>query len=165
MHLEVLDKQRQEIFAKLKAFDGFYMAGGTALALQIGHRVSVDFDMFTDDKISDNLLPKIKRVFHEIKFLSVKEIAATKAYTIGRRKAYKDLVDLYFILKDKHANLKEIIEIAKEKYGSEFNDRLFLEQILYTDDIEEVELIFLKKKIILEDIKTFFKKEIKNIKF
>lgn len=30
---------------------GFYLAGGTALALQLGHRRSVDFDWFTSDRI------------------------------------------------------------------------------------------------------------------
>jgi hypothetical protein len=29
---------------------GFYLAGGTGLALQVGHRVSVDLDLFTDQK-------------------------------------------------------------------------------------------------------------------
>ena len=28
--------------------DGWYLAGGTALALQTGHRISVDLDFFTD---------------------------------------------------------------------------------------------------------------------
>ena len=27
-----------------------YLAGGTALALQIGHRISVDFDFFTNKR-------------------------------------------------------------------------------------------------------------------
>ena len=31
---------------KKKTLDNFYMAGGTAAALQIGHRRSVDFDFF-----------------------------------------------------------------------------------------------------------------------
>lgn len=30
------------------ALSGFYLAGGTSLALQIGHRISVDLDMFGD---------------------------------------------------------------------------------------------------------------------
>ena len=29
---------------------GFYLAGGTALALQLGHRQSVDFDFFSEEK-------------------------------------------------------------------------------------------------------------------
>ena len=32
-----------------------YLAGGTALALQIGHRVSLDFDFFTAHKFNENL--------------------------------------------------------------------------------------------------------------
>ncbi len=28
------------------AFNGYYLAGGTSLALQIGHRISVDLDFF-----------------------------------------------------------------------------------------------------------------------
>ena len=31
-----------------KAFDDFYLVWGTALALQRGHRLSVDIDMFTN---------------------------------------------------------------------------------------------------------------------
>jgi len=34
----------------------FYLAGGTALALQLGHRRSVDFDWFRADSIPDPLL-------------------------------------------------------------------------------------------------------------
>lgn len=31
-----------------KAFDDFYLVGGTSLALQRGHRISIDIDMFTN---------------------------------------------------------------------------------------------------------------------
>jgi hypothetical protein len=48
MHSEVLTEQGLEIFPRLRAFRGFYLAGGTALALQIGHRILVDFDLFCD---------------------------------------------------------------------------------------------------------------------
>ena len=49
MHLEILNKEQQDIFSKLsftKNLD-LYLAGGTALALQIGHRTSIDFDFYT----------------------------------------------------------------------------------------------------------------------
>jgi hypothetical protein len=32
-------------------FDGFNLVGGTSLALQIGHRFSVDIDMFGSSEI------------------------------------------------------------------------------------------------------------------
>lgn len=57
LHLEILDKSRSKIFVHLKEFGKYgYLAGGTALALQIGHRLSYDFDVFCHKKISDSLI-------------------------------------------------------------------------------------------------------------
>lgn len=49
MHIDILsDVQRKilPLLAKAVANTDFYLAGGTALALQIGHRPSMDFDWF-----------------------------------------------------------------------------------------------------------------------
>ena len=35
---------------------GFYLAGGTALAIHLGHRISVDLDWFTSHPIDDGLI-------------------------------------------------------------------------------------------------------------
>ncbi len=46
----ILPKKQKNLFEFLSAqkwLDTFYLAGGTALALQIGHRRSIDFDFFT----------------------------------------------------------------------------------------------------------------------
>ena len=67
MHLEVLTPEAKSIFKKIKNFPEFYLVGGTALALQIGHRISVDFDLFNDKKISRRLLGKIEKNFKEFK--------------------------------------------------------------------------------------------------
>jgi len=43
----------------------FYMAGGTALALQIGHRQSMDFDFFTQNPLNnDDIILKCRRIGH-----------------------------------------------------------------------------------------------------
>ena len=39
--------QLLEILQSDRVFDSFYLVGGTALALHIGHRLSVDLDLFT----------------------------------------------------------------------------------------------------------------------
>lgn len=40
-----------------------YLAGGTALALQLGHRISYDLDFFTKEEFDENiLLPQIKKI-------------------------------------------------------------------------------------------------------
>ena len=47
MHDEALTAKAFELFPLLSKFKNFYLAGGTALALHIGHRLSVDFDLFS----------------------------------------------------------------------------------------------------------------------
>lgn len=44
------------ILGQLPLLRPFYLAGGTALALRLGHRISQDLDLFTDiDTVDDNL--------------------------------------------------------------------------------------------------------------
>lgn len=67
MHPEAITSKRRRIFDKLKKFPEYYLTGGTALALQIGHRISIDFDLFAKKEIPKSLLPKIRRVFKGFK--------------------------------------------------------------------------------------------------
>jgi predicted nucleotidyltransferase component of viral defense system len=49
LHFEVLPENQLQLFERLSAqsfFHDFYLAGGTCLALLIGHRRSIDFDFF-----------------------------------------------------------------------------------------------------------------------
>lgn len=71
MHTEILTPAQKSILPGLsRALVGsdYYMAGGTALALQIGHRPSVDFDWFVR-KVGDpeTLLKKLKQA--QLKFI------------------------------------------------------------------------------------------------
>jgi hypothetical protein len=203
MHREVLTKPAEALYPSLSHFDGFYLAGGTALALQIGHRVSVDFDLFSDDTIKRGLLEQARRVFtaaemspvvnnadeltvlangvkitflvypfpprdpfvryEDVPLLSVREIAATKAYTIGRRGSFKDYVDLYFVIAEQRATLAGIIADAERKFGADFNSRLFLEQLLYLDDLDDTEVQFIKPVVTASKIQTFFEERVREI--
>jgi len=44
-----------------KLFSSFRLVGGTALSLQIGHRMSVDIDLFTDSEYSSVDFAGIKK--------------------------------------------------------------------------------------------------------
>lgn len=47
MHQEILNKQQTELLELMSAFKReYYLVGGTAIALHLGHRRSIDFDMF-----------------------------------------------------------------------------------------------------------------------
>ena len=57
MFYEILDDERKKLLPKLAYFkDRFYLAGGTALALHLGHRDSEDFDFFSPDDFDDQFL-------------------------------------------------------------------------------------------------------------
>ncbi len=52
LHTEILSAAQQTLIPLLKEFRGsFGLVGGTALALHIGHRESVDFDLFTSEPL------------------------------------------------------------------------------------------------------------------
>lgn len=67
MHKEILTKNQQELLPKLKVFSqDLGLVGGTAIALQIGHRKSVDFDLFSEKEFDNakirNSIVKIGKI-------------------------------------------------------------------------------------------------------
>ena len=89
------------------------------------------------------------------------EIAAMKAFAIGKRIAYKDYVDWYFLLSEGHVNIRQVIALARKKYGNDFNDRLFLGQLASLGDVPTQRINFLKDEVRRETIEKFLKKTVK----
>ncbi len=205
MHDEVLTQPASALLPSLARFDGFYLVGGTALALQIGHRRSVDFDLFSEKPLPDSLLAKVKRVcatrsvivtysspeqlniliddvkttflyfpypvidpligYRGLSLASVREIAAMKAFAIGKRLSFKDYVDWYFILKEKRVTLPDVISLAQKKFGDDFNDRLFLGQLVSLSDVPAQTIDFLRDAVDKAKIERSLKSEVKNFAF
>lgn len=72
----ILDEQRRAILPRLAICrdEGFYLAGGTALALQIGHRDSVDFDFFTAQVIDTaRLFDVLQAAFQAMPLVKVQD--------------------------------------------------------------------------------------------
>jgi predicted nucleotidyltransferase component of viral defense system len=204
-HLETLTPEAKRLFPTLEIFtDDFYLAGGTALALHLGHRISVDFDMFSENPIKKTLLAKVEELYSSesievlinnsreltllvagvkysfihypfplltplekngpIPLLSASEILITKAYTIGRRGSLKDYIDLYTGLRENVCSIENILKDAKEKYADAFTDRLFLEQLLYMEDVENAPISMINGDVpAKEAMRDFFKGEIAKI--
>lgn len=199
LHLDILDKERQELLHKLLPFvKEFILGGGTALALQLCHRESYDFDFFSKRPIPKTYLEKISQViaienisvdspdeltffskknikitflcypFNDLydyekleeglRLFSVKDIAIKKAYTIGRRGEYRDYFDLYTILKKDIISLSDLIVDTKKIYGSIFEEKIFLQQLVYFDDLLNFEIIPVNKASLPtpEEVKYFF---------
>lgn len=74
LHLETINADTLELLKKLQSLEelkGARLVGGTALALQLGHRKSVDLDLFTSEANNiDNLTSEIKSISANTKLLS-----------------------------------------------------------------------------------------------
>jgi hypothetical protein len=69
MHTEIFDKNQLVLLPHIKAFHrSFYLVGGTAIALHIGHRRSIDFDLFSPSPL---VKYRIKRELLKIPFEQV----------------------------------------------------------------------------------------------
>jgi hypothetical protein len=66
MHTEILSIEQIEILPYLKKFkSSFYLVGGTAIAFHLGHRRSIDFELFTNIDLKKS---RIKKALLEIPF-------------------------------------------------------------------------------------------------
>jgi hypothetical protein len=181
MHNEILNNNQTELLDLVAQFNReFYLVGGTAIALYLGHRRSIDFDLFkstpfNSKKILDKIQKKniayhvtrrvseqlnlsinnVKLTFFEypypiiaenkfenyIKIPTLLDLAAMKAFALGRRSKWKDYVDLYFIIKNNYS-IPEISRRSEQIFTDQFSEKLFRAQLSYYADIdydEEVE--------------------------
>lgn len=104
------------------------------------------------------LYPLVKT--NSLPLFNIRDLAADKAYTLGRRPAWRDYVDLFFLLKNKHLTLDDIIKDAQKKFKSGFAPKLFLEQLTYYEDIKEFKIEFIGQKCPPQQIQKFLKKSV-----
>jgi len=138
MHLKILDPKRKKLLSKLGFLNkqGFYMAGGTALALQIGHRTSLDFDFYTEEKFD----PKKLREKFDKKFKKVQEIYIAEdilgldadgikmsffRYSYRLIRSYVQMEDICLASKEDIAAMK-ILAISQRGKRRDFIDMYFL---------------------------------------
>lgn len=200
-YLDILDPERQKAFKLLKHFSHtFVLAGGTAIMLQIGHRLSYDFDCFSEkplprntDKMAYDIFGKdiairvqtrdqitlvtptnveITFVCHPYKSLEkvietdsislfhLDDLAANKAMTIGKRGAWRDYVDIFFLLREKLYSIETLISLAEKKFAGMFSEKLFLEQLVYFDDLDIAAITFIKESYDEKEIKSFLEKQV-----
>lgn len=93
-------KDQLLIIMSAQLFEPFRLVGGTALSLQIGHRRSIDIDLFTDApyrSIDFNNIEKfIIKTFPYHDLSSNLPIAMGKSYLIGPEKSKAIKLDLFY---------------------------------------------------------------------
>ena len=177
-HNAILNDKQVELLPLIGEFKReYYLVGGTALALFLGHRRSIDFDLFKfaplnrkknvekirqfgyEPLITWNVTDQINLVVNDVKLtffqypFQIKannifegqiripeliDLAAMKAYALGRRSKWKDYVDLFFLLKEQFS-FETISQRANAIFGNMFSDKLFRSQLSYFEDIDYTE--------------------------
>ena len=84
MHLEILTTQQRELLPFIASFRrSFYLVGGTAIALYIGYRRSIDFDLFTLKKLNRS---RIKQKVFELLY--------------NKQTIFDDIDQIHFLIND-----------------------------------------------------------------
>jgi len=150
IHWNILDNKRTDILPLLRSFseEGFYLAGGTGLALLLGHRDSVDFDFFKVENFdTSELTRKLEYVFKEHK-LSITQLQKN---TVSCE--IDDTIQLSFFSYD--------YELLKPLIKSEYLEIASVEDIacmklaaIASRNLEKdyVDLYFISQKIPLKDL-------------
>lgn len=70
LKLFILSESRKKILVSFVSWKNeFYLAGGTGLALQIGHRDSIDFDFFSNNSFDSNkMIERLSKLFDNKSF-------------------------------------------------------------------------------------------------
>ncbi|MFH0925926.1 MAG: nucleotidyl transferase AbiEii/AbiGii toxin family protein [bacterium] len=155
MFYEILDKKRIAILPLLREFKkDFYLAGGTGLALQIGHRDSIDFDFFSLREINtQKLFNKIAKVFQGYEVLKILEEENTLSVLIDKE------IKLSFLTYD-YKMIGKFIEEKDLKIAS-LEDIACMKLSAVTgraSNKDYIDLYFILRKDSLENL---FKKSIK----
>lgn len=80
MHKEIFTKEQQELLPLIKEFSkDFVLVGGTSIALHIGHRQSIDFDLFSYGEFNN---AKIKRKILRYRKINKTYISEKGEYTL-----------------------------------------------------------------------------------
>lgn len=202
LYTDRLNSEQLQVFKQLKKFRrSFVLAGGTAIMLQLNHRLSQDFDCFSQRSLSPYFSAKLTEIFgKEIKVIFKSEdmisfqtknnvnisfvyypykplrpaiktetinlshlddLAANKAFTVGRRNTWRDYVDLFWFLNSKTYNMSQLIKLAEKKFKGEFNTKLFLGQLTYYKDVKIVPTVFTKQSFTPEQIQSFLQQTVR----
>ena len=93
-------KNSLKILMDSSVFENFRLVGGTALSLQLGHRISVDIDLFSDDSYGsidfEEIENFLKSNFSYVDGFSDIQPAMGKSYFIGTDKENSVKLDVYY---------------------------------------------------------------------
>ncbi len=108
LHFNTIYPETLELLKKLQSYYDFKelrLVGGTSLALQIGHRISIDIDLFGQIEFDDMLLFKLSKDFDS--FIHIKKSKNINIFTINNIKV--DFVNYPYPWLNKSVEEKNIV--------------------------------------------------------
>lgn len=146
---DILDEERKKILPLFSGFkEMFYLAGGTGLALQIGHRDSVDFDFFNVESFStEKLFKDIALVFAGKEVVKIQEEKDTLSIFIDKKIKVSFIAYPYKLL-------EPLIESEYFKFCSLLDIGCMKLSALVSRSLQKdyVDLYFISQKIGLETL-------------
>jgi hypothetical protein len=124
MFYDILDKDRINVLPLLASLkDDFYLAGGTGLALQLGHRDSYDFDFFSEKNVdTEKLFLRIKEIFFGYNLVKTQEEENTLSVTINSNIKLSFFTFPYKLIEklieEPYLNVASIVDIACMKVSA-----------------------------------------------
>ncbi len=124
MHLEILDDKRRALLPLFSALKSrYYLAGGTALALQIGHRDSIDFDFFSPTSFDTSILfTECEQIFTGYTLTKTQDERDTLSFLIDNTVSVSFLGYPYPLVESlveaKEFNLASLTDIGCMKFGA-----------------------------------------------
>lgn len=104
LHYETVTPLLKEVLNSIMAnpiFEPFYLVGGTSLSLRLGHRISVDIDLFTnapygslDFSVYEKFFEKNYKYFYKTDTTDI--VGFGRSYYVGESEEENIKVDLYY---------------------------------------------------------------------
>jgi len=151
-------KRVLESLDKIEIIKNFYLAGGTALALQLGHRKSIDLDLFSRKDFSTEELKTV-----------LSQIGKLKIYSEEKRTLNANLngVKISF-LGYKYRMLFPLVEYSRSLKLASIQDIACMKIDAVSNRGSKkdfIDLYFLLKKYSLKEILSFFDKKYQEIEY
>jgi len=135
----------------------FFLVEGTSLALQIGHRKSIDLDFFSSSGFDSDQIKNVEG----FRLADPKDIAAMKLNAVCNRGSKKDFVNIFYLMQ--YYELQQLINFYQEKY-KQSHSIMVLKSLLYYDDAEhEPDPIYLQDSLQWDQVKSKITTESKKL--
>lgn len=146
---------------KIDEFNCFRLVGGTSLSLQLGHRESIDIDLFTDKDYGtidfSMLEAKLVETFPYVDYQRIELVGMGKSYFIGNNKHELIKLDLFYtdtfvfpIIHKQNIRFSSIEEVIAMKLeiianGGRKKDFWDIHELLNKFTLEEMIEFYLKR--------------------